>query len=61
MTMLITLPPNLAPYNPSPRGGGASAIGMIFRASAAWCSSRPAESAVIAAARCIPGVCGVLV
>src|SRR5687767_14491256 len=44
--MLIGLPPNFAPYRPSPRGGGASAIGMIRRAAAAWRSSRPAESAV---------------
>ena len=44
ITMLSGLPGNFGPYSPSPRGGGASAIGMIRRASAAWRRSRASDS-----------------
>src|SRR4051794_3542113 len=46
MTMLSGLPGNFTPYRPSPRGGGASAIGITRRASAAWRISTRTESPV---------------
>jgi hypothetical protein len=44
MTMLSGLPGNFGPYSPSPRGGGASTIGMTRRASAACSLSRTTDA-----------------
>ena len=42
-------PGNFAPYTPSQRGGGASAIGMVRRAWRAWPTSTPPVATAAAA------------
>lgn len=54
--MVRGLPGNLAPYTPSPRGGGACASGMIRRACRAWPISTAQAVAVVAAVTPAPRI-----